>query len=378
MTGWYWKISPDTIGRKQNGQPLDTISIRQIADVPPPPENHAVIGLVYDLGPDGATFDPPVSLTFKYDESLIPTGIPESSLSLAFWDEEQGAWIEIPCVVDPETNTITAEIAHFSRYMVMARALPAEFLIFDVSVTPEVINPGEETTINVLVTNTGDLPGTDTIGLKVNDNNETSKEVYLDGGTKQIVTFSVSESIPGTYRIAISELLGVFYVRSPALFTLTGLSVQPDKVKPGESVTITASVINTGDLEGQYTPAIIINGLEDTAPAIPIAPGETANYDFSVRKDTPGTYEVTFYDMDARCTVSDILLPEDTTPPPDASLVTPKSDKPNPTIQPTISEDVTPESGETNWTRLTIIIVVSLAALLVLGIGIIFIKNRRI
>ncbi len=44
--------------------------------VPPtPPEDFSVIGLVYDFGPNGATFDPPITLTITYDPALIPEGL---------------------------------------------------------------------------------------------------------------------------------------------------------------------------------------------------------------------------------------------------------------------------------------------------------------
>ena len=84
-------------------------------------EDRSVIGIAYDFGPDGATFDPPIPLAFTYDDSLLPEGITEANLVLAVWDETSGTWIELESVMDPITNTVTAKITHFSVYSIIVR-----------------------------------------------------------------------------------------------------------------------------------------------------------------------------------------------------------------------------------------------------------------
>ncbi|GAH67054.1 unnamed protein product, partial [marine sediment metagenome] len=97
-------IDEYTKGLTKNGEPLSEISILEMEEPPVPPENCDIIGLTYDLGPDGATFDPPITITFTYDESLIPDGVAEEDLVIVIWDETAGEWgVLADCTVDPET-----------------------------------------------------------------------------------------------------------------------------------------------------------------------------------------------------------------------------------------------------------------------------------
>ncbi len=53
----------------------------------------------------------------------------------------------------------------------------------------------------------------------------------------------------------IDGLRGMFSVapRLPASFTVSNLSISPDKVGQGEPITISTIVTNTGETEGRYS-----------------------------------------------------------------------------------------------------------------------------
>ena len=55
------EIEDGTTGLTEEGEPLDEISITEMADPPAPPAEANRVGLTYDLKPDGATFVPPVT-----------------------------------------------------------------------------------------------------------------------------------------------------------------------------------------------------------------------------------------------------------------------------------------------------------------------------
>ena len=95
-----------------------------MSDPPDPPEESHRIGLAYDFGPDGATFDPPAELTFTYDPDDIPADVDEENLVVAVWDEDAGEWVDLECTVDPATNTITAKVSHFTVFSVIAYPAP--------------------------------------------------------------------------------------------------------------------------------------------------------------------------------------------------------------------------------------------------------------
>ena len=133
-------INEGTTGLSGEGDPLAEIAVTKMQDPPAPPENSHIIGLAYDLGPDGATFNPPMTLTITYDESLIPEGIAEENLVIAMWDEDAGEWVELPSTVDPINHTITALVGHFTTFAIIAPAVlppePATFSLSNLSIQP--------------------------------------------------------------------------------------------------------------------------------------------------------------------------------------------------------------------------------------------------
>jgi len=114
-------IPEGTVGLTEELERLREITILEMDEPPPPPEDAHVIGLAYDFGPDGATFEPAITLTWSYDPADLPEGMAEEDLVLAYYVD--GEWVELDgCVVDPVTNTITASVEHFTTFAIIARA----------------------------------------------------------------------------------------------------------------------------------------------------------------------------------------------------------------------------------------------------------------
>ncbi len=209
-------VDGGTTGLTATGQPLANLMILTLNFPPDPPEQSSIIGLTYDFRPDGATFDQPVTITFTYDPNNIPAGVNEEDLSIAFYDDINGEWVVLQnIVVDPSTHTITGETTHFTAFAVLSLIEPASFAISDLIFTPAEIYTGETTSISVLVTNTGDLSGTYSVVLKINDVVTETKQVTLEGHENQTVSFSVSLDTAGTYNISIGLLSGVLIVTEP-------------------------------------------------------------------------------------------------------------------------------------------------------------------
>lgn len=209
-------ISEGTIGKKKGGQPLRTITMTKMEAPPDPPTDSDVIGLVYDCSPDGATFAPPISMTFKYDPSLIPADAREENLMVAFWDEEANEWVELESTVDPDSNTITAEVSHFTAFTTLIPTRPAAFTIADLVINPDEVKVGETVTISARVTNTGDLTGTYEVTLKINDTAVKTKEVEVAGGDSEKVSFRITGDTIRTYTVDVNGLSGSFVVREQA------------------------------------------------------------------------------------------------------------------------------------------------------------------
>jgi len=87
------------------------IGIHKMTTLLPSPEDAYIIGVMYDVVPDDTTFAPPATLRYSYGQNDLPEGVSEETLVIACYDGATGEWIKLDCVVDTESNTITAKIS---------------------------------------------------------------------------------------------------------------------------------------------------------------------------------------------------------------------------------------------------------------------------
>ena len=294
-------ITKDTVGLL-GGAPIFRICIDKVSDPPAVPDDYVMIGDAYNITPAGATFDPGITLTMTLGD--LPAGGDTEDLIIAMWDEDDEEWVEITGS-SVSTGKISVEITHYTLFAVLLsteeEAAPASFTISNLSIYPPEVLPGETVTIMALITNTGDLSGSHEVALKIDDVTEETNEVTLDGGDSQTVTFTVTRDTVGTYTVNVNNLTGSFKVKEettviptkkPAEFTVRNLSVSPETVATGESVTVEVDVINTGDLEGSYRVVLLINDLIEDSKNVTVSGGAMVKVTFSVTKDTAETYLV--------------------------------------------------------------------------------------
>ena len=232
-------IPEGTIVLDENGDPLDSLETAVDESPPDPPEDAYIIGLAYDFGPDGATFDPPITFTFTYDPDDLPDGVDEEDLVLAYYDEDAGEWVELDCTVDPDTHTITASVSHFTTFAIIAVSAPptpvltpAIFTPSSLSISPPEVYISEPVSISVLVVNTGEEAGSYTVTLKISEVVEATAEITLAGGASETVTFAVVKDKAGTYSVEVDGLTGSFTVKEapPPPPTPTPSPIPPSKV----------------------------------------------------------------------------------------------------------------------------------------------------
>lgn len=185
--------------------------------VPPPEAN--IVGLPYNLGPPGATFNQLITITLSYDPADIPPRVAEEDLILAYYDEDAGEWVELSSVVDTANNTITALVDHFTTFAIIAPIpplIPAAFTPSSLSISPLEVSVGETVSTSVLVTNTGEEEGSYIVALKINEVIEETKEITLASGS-ETVTFTTAKSEAGTYSVDVNGLSGSFMVKEVPL-----------------------------------------------------------------------------------------------------------------------------------------------------------------
>jgi len=215
-------VPKGTIALDKDGKRLK--SLQAAIDESPPdlPEDAYIIGLAYNFGPDGATFDPAITLTWSYDPEALPEGVAEEDLVLAHYDEEAGKWVEIECVVDTENNVITASVSHFTTFAIIGAItpplppVPAVFSLSNLRIEPAEVEIGEAITITVSVANTGGTKGSYEVVLKINEVVVEKKTVTVAAGSSEIIPFSVTREEAGSYSVTVDGLSASFTVIAPA------------------------------------------------------------------------------------------------------------------------------------------------------------------
>ncbi len=134
-------IPEGTIALDEEGEPLESLEIAVDETPPDPPEDAHVIGLAYDFGPAGATFDPPITMTYTLDLDDLPEGVAPEDLVIAYWDGDE--WVELDSEVDIENSTITiiADVEHFTTFAVIGAVAPPPE---EVTPPPEEVAPPPE------------------------------------------------------------------------------------------------------------------------------------------------------------------------------------------------------------------------------------------
>jgi len=292
-------IEEGTTALDIEGKPLETLTAAVEASPPEPPEDTHFIG-AYDFGPDGATFDPPLTLTWSYDPETLPEDV---DLVIAYYDEVTEEWVWVPCEVDTENNIITASVAHFTTFAIIAVPVvtppaPAAFSVSSLSVLPAEVEPDEAVTIAISVANTGGKSGSYTVVLKIDGVKEAEETVTIAAGESQDVSFSVTREEADTYTVTVDGLSSSFTVvpvvvpPAPAAFSVSSVSVLPTEVEPGETVTIAVSISNTGGKSGSYTVVLKIDGVKEAEKTVTVAAGKSKDVSFSVTREETGSYTV--------------------------------------------------------------------------------------
>ena len=214
-------IPKGTIALDKDGKRLKSLQAAVDESPPDPSEDTHIIGLAYDFGPGGATFDLPITLTWTYDPDTLPEDVAEEDLVIAYYDEDAGEWVECECTCDPAANCVTGCVCHFTTFAIIGVVtppplpVPAAFLVSNLSVRPMEVQPEETVTIAVLLANTGGMEGSYTVVLKINGVKEIEKSVTVAAGESQVISFSMAKEDAGTYSVLVDGLSGSFTVVVP-------------------------------------------------------------------------------------------------------------------------------------------------------------------
>lgn len=184
-----------------SGNRLESLTAKKLNPVPNPPYQSAVI-MAYEFGPEGARFDPALSLTLKYDPQLLPAGVDGSKITLVYWNGTN--WVAVDSKLDVNAGKVTAKIEHFSRYALVVDVGPAKFEISDLKIKEVRLAPNGAATVQTVVSNSGYSSGTCSLVLKLNGSEVDRNTVTLGAGENQTVDFALNKLAAGTYIVEIN------------------------------------------------------------------------------------------------------------------------------------------------------------------------------
>ena len=179
--------------------------------------------------------------------------------------------------------------------------------VVSLKMTPTKIATGEKVTIEVEVKNINSETDTYNVPLMVDGVADDRKEITLAPGQTELLTFELTRSHTGSYKISVGSKESTLTVQkpSPPDFRLSNLEINPTEVNIGENVVVTAKLTNIGGSQGSYTAELKIDGITNQAEKLIISAGADYMLVFKVSKGLPGTYKVTLGDLSGQFTVNE-------------------------------------------------------------------------
>jgi PKD repeat protein len=104
--------------------------------------------------------------------------------------------------------------------------------------------------------------------------------------------YTVGLTVSGSGGSDTETKLDYITVCAAPTFSMSNLDIVPTEVTPGETVTISALVINIGSVEGSCTVVLTINGFEQERRTIALDAGDSRTVCFLCVEDTAGDYQV--------------------------------------------------------------------------------------
>ncbi|MCU4926462.1 right-handed parallel beta-helix repeat-containing protein [Halobacteria archaeon AArc-dxtr1] len=191
------------------------------------------------------------STSTELDETDVTLAGGESNDSVILtWETEHGDGGEHAATVSSANDTDTVPV-------VVER--PASFSMSELEPGDVVAETGDSIDVSATVTNTGDVSDDQQIDLRIDGENVASESVALDGSEATTVEFtdvSTDELDPGAHEYGVfiegESATGTLTLEEPAFFEMS-IEETNAPVVEGDSLEVSASVTNTGDVTATQT-----------------------------------------------------------------------------------------------------------------------------
>ena len=263
--------------------------------IPLPPNSLEVIIDVDLTDPDAVEW--PIYVERSYTDEEIE-GLVESKFGIYYYKE--GAWHKFRRTgVKPGQNLVWAWIYQDeltgSPTLIGEIPTPASFEVSDLIISPSQVEPEEEISISVNVTNVGEESGNHTVTLIINEEVEATEEVTLSGLSSTILTFTTVRDIEDIYTVEVDGQTGSFAVAIPPAepeFRFSNLRLSSTEIEPGEDVTVQVEVFNIGEISGSYTVNILLDGVIMDSKTITLDGQSSSTISFTISSQVQGDHNL--------------------------------------------------------------------------------------
>jgi hypothetical protein len=158
-----------------------------------------------------------------------------------------------------------------------------------VSATPVRLATGEELTVDTVVSNTGGEAGAYNATLTVDGRVVTSASGQIGAESERTVPLSHTFERAGEYTVGAGEETVTVVVEKPAQPTVSGVAVDSERVRAGDSAVVTATVRNDAAVPANGSVAFTRDGETVTRRGVTLAPGASTELSATVELPTAGT-----------------------------------------------------------------------------------------
>jgi hypothetical protein len=171
------------------------------------------------------------------------------------------------------------------------------FQLGNLTITPSEATIGQQVNVSVGAVNLGDVQGTNSLSLKINDTVAQTKEVTLVANESQTINFNLNETIEGNYNVTIGDQFGILVVSSqpavmPSALSVSNLLVDPIEAWPDQAINITFDAANTGSVDLTYRLPILVNGAPSNSVNVNLVAGGTSSLATNISESTLGNFSL--------------------------------------------------------------------------------------
>ncbi|ADI73449.1 S-layer-related duplication domain protein [Methanohalobium evestigatum Z-7303] len=189
---------------------------------------------------------------------------------------------------DTGTFTVTAEKQGFVSASKEIEVIGQQENRMSVDISPDEIFAGDIITITV----------TEAIGNEPIENAEVTYDDESIGDTSADGTINYTTNDPGVHKVTASKdgyqdgEENIEILESGAQFSISDLNISPSEVEAGNPVSITVNATNIGNMGGDYTIELMVNGTMEDSEQINLDAGNSTTVEFTHTENEPGNYSV--------------------------------------------------------------------------------------